>query len=535
MSAPRQTRNKTYSVPSTTGTGGTMSTPVQPEGLPTPASTPQAAVKKGKGVKRTNTGHAGHEDALTAVPTGAPAGATPAKTGRKGPKPRPVHKSNTAAGVAVAAGPPTLASEPVVQPTARQKRKSNKENVPTVARPETPASAAQAAPAAAPLPAQPTNSMPFVIPDDELDEAEESGVEENDMDGDAEDDEEACESADDLDMVEDETLLQSRLAAEQPSWNETSSSQGPATQKGNGKGKGRAPMPPVLDESDMELESEGSGSEYRPSHDDVEMEEMEEIEEDMPAGTAQAVFVANVTGTGRKKANKAPSRSLTARQQLEQPVWADASNPAITTSTASASNSSAAVQVQPAPAVPSAQVAHPTQAPPLASTATPAALMSDGEEEEDDEDNDAANTVPPPMGPPPVPAHVVPAQGLPPPGPAVPQVLPSASYAIIPPAQAGRAISLNAQHPHLRDTARTSFIELEADVCFKDAFPDGLGRSRVVANALIAAATLLGFVGLVDRFVTDAQFLRTFSALFVVEVVRETSYFTEFVGGVGIS
>ena len=58
-------------------------------------------------------------------------------------------------------------------------------------------------------------------------------------------------------------------------------------------------MPPALDGSDVE--SEGSGSEYRPSHDGFEMDEVEEY---VPAGTAQALFVANVTGTGRKKAIK---------------------------------------------------------------------------------------------------------------------------------------------------------------------------------------------------------------------------------------
>ena len=77
--------------------------------------------------------------------------------------------------------------------------------------PVTPQTHAQPSP---PLPAQVTSTITFVVPDDEFDEAEESGVEEEDADEDAEDDEAGAESADDLDMEEDETLLQSRLTAE---------------------------------------------------------------------------------------------------------------------------------------------------------------------------------------------------------------------------------------------------------------------------------------------------------------------------------
>lgn len=132
--------------------------------------------------------------------------------------------------------------------------------------------------------------------------------------------------------------------------------------------------------------------------------------------------------------------------------------------------------------------------------------VSDGE---GDAFNDHTQTPPPVQVPPPVAAPGVVA--LPTAG--IPNVLPATTYTIVPPAQVGRVLSLTAQHPHIVHTLRATFIKIEADLAFLDAFPDGLGRTLFVTNAMDAAAAGLGHTGLQERFRADRPFLRILSAL----------------------
>ncbi|KAI0349242.1 hypothetical protein OH77DRAFT_1415399 [Trametes cingulata] len=86
-------------------------------------------------------------------------------------------------------------------------------------------------------------------------------------------------------------------------------------------------------------------------------------------------------------------------------------------------------------------------------------------------------------------------------------------YVIMPPAQAGGVLSLNAQHPHICQTIRAAFPRLEANLAFIHAFPDALERGRSVAKAMFDAAGELGFLGLQMRFSQDNVFTRSLASI----------------------
>lgn len=92
-------------------------------------------------------------------------------------------------------------------------------------------------------------------------------------------------------------------------------------------------------------------------------------------------------------------------------------------------------------------------------------------------------------------------------------VLSPETYTIVGPATSGGALSLNAQHVHIQETCRACFIQCEADLVFDNAFPDGLERTRFVANGLVSAADMLGYSGLCRRYQTDESFLRQVSSM----------------------
>lgn len=94
-----------------------------------------------------------------------------------------------------------------------------------------------------------------------------------------------------------------------------------------------------------------------------------------------------------------------------------------------------------------------------------------------------------------------------------PPTLSPDSYSVVGPSTPGGALSLNAQHPHIQETCRACFIQCEVDLVFDNGFPDGLERSKFVANGLIAAADVLGYSGLRTRYQTDELFLRQISSM----------------------
>ena len=94
-----------------------------------------------------------------------------------------------------------------------------------------------------------------------------------------------------------------------------------------------------------------------------------------------------------------------------------------------------------------------------------------------------------------------------------PAALSPDAYRVVGPSTPGGALSINAQHPHIQETCRACFIQSEVDLVFDNGFPDGLERSKFVANGLITAADTLGYSGLRTRYQTDELFLRQISSM----------------------
>ncbi|KAI0762222.1 hypothetical protein C8Q74DRAFT_1450516 [Fomes fomentarius] len=287
--------------------------------------------------------------------------------------------------------------------------------------------------------------------------------------------------------LEDVHQLSEHLASEQPTWNTMGKLE---VHKGQGTDvRSQNDSVPHLHLSDLD---DSDYSEFRPEEDadDQASEEQDEPIDIDALDDDELIAWALKPRVPKKLANK--PRRTNARQIIEQPVWKD------NIPQAHATNATVKTQRQPA--------SNRAERSP--------SLFSDDEDET--QGNQAASHVtngpamnldaPLTQQPVPVPAVVEPAA-------AMPKVLLPASYAIVPAAQPGGVLSLNAQHPHIRDMVRGSFISLEADLSFVNAFPDGLGRNHTIARALQEMAMTLGYTGLLSRLQTDDAFLRALSAL----------------------
>ncbi|EJF60826.1 hypothetical protein DICSQDRAFT_170686 [Dichomitus squalens LYAD-421 SS1] len=243
------------------------------------------------------------------------------------------------------------------------------------------------------------------------------------------------------------------------------------------------------------VETSDSGSEFNPEADGTELPSEEYTvgmgEEEVDV----ADLVLPIVGAPGKPKNKQATGKKTAKQQLEEPVWKDAPSQAavmaynvylqtlaslgIPASEAPPPPSSLPVSAKTQPAPSKASTSRRHQRPAVTSEATPSLAQ---------ESPVAAPLMDPRMG------------------------LEADEYKIVAPTP-GAALALQRQHDDIRETIRHSRGEIEAFIVFIHAFPDTMGRTRFVSDALINSAGELGFPGLRQRLQKDQEFTHALSAI----------------------
>ncbi|TBU36477.1 hypothetical protein BD309DRAFT_984915 [Dichomitus squalens] len=370
------------------------------------------------------------------------------------------------------------------------------------------------------------------------------------------------DSDDDLGGHGDEDL-QAIFAAEQASWNDANAS---------AKGKGKAiAVPKVAVRRASRRTKDGSANTYRSilDHLDVDsgsefaLEDKDEDEDDPMSvdeeDEEEAKEWANMLAARAARAkNKAPARTATAREQLEQAVWiesagADVAGPSnvVRTPIQQAAQPTPvvlglapAVNVtpNPVPVSPSHQYPHSVfgnhheaqderltllnpppnvspHAPPNVLPHAPHPVVQHAPPTTAAQEQHLAQApaLPVQHAQVPVPNQVqqalapqnvapVPTDHVPPPAflavapspPPVPNVLPPYAYTIVPNPTGGPP-PLNPQHVHVRQTVREAIPRLELVLAVKHAFADSFIASQFIGATLVTSADLLGFTGLGTR------------------------------------
>ena len=89
---------------------------------------------------------------------------------------------------------------------------------------------------------------------------------------------------------------------------------------------------------------------------------------------------------------------------------------------------------------------------------------------------------------------------------------PAQSFVLVFP-PGGGPLNISPQQPPVQATLHGANATVIKNVVFQNAFPDSFGRSKFVADALVEAATVHGYTGLVDRLTSDQPFLRSMSGV----------------------
>ncbi|TBU41222.1 hypothetical protein BD309DRAFT_868740 [Dichomitus squalens] len=300
--------------------------------------------------------------------------------------------------------------------------------------------------------------------------------------------------------------LAARLAAEKPVWHEKSKTKKQPsetlTTSGDESHDETRPMPARAGTHRVSpsylAQSSDSGSEFSPSANEEELPS-----EEYTVGTGEeevdvADLVLPIVGAPGKPKNKQATSKKTAKQQLEEPVWKDAPSQAAIMAynvylqtLASLGIPASEAPAPPTPLLPAGTTSQSAPGP-KASTSRrhqrPAAT-SEPKPSLTQESPAAAPVMDPRTG------------------------LEAGEYKIIAPANPGAALALQCQHTDIRETVRHSRVEIEAFIVFIHAFPDTMGRTRFVSDALINSAGELGLPGLRERLQNDPEFTHTLSAL----------------------